>query len=100
MRSSATDASAGGGTRQTTTRRARLRHDRARAGRMLRPRRRRDAEPDHEVEVQPDQREYCTGYQEHVDRVEPAQRVRGGLGPGPEELRGVRAEERRRPVEI
>src|SRR5690348_11802660 len=35
----------------------RLRRERPRAGGLLRPRRRRHAEPDHEVQVQPDQRE-------------------------------------------
>ena len=60
----------------------------------------RDAEPDHEVEVEPDQREERTGDHEHVQRVELAQRIGGDLGAAGEELRQERPDHRRRPVQV
>src|SRR5262245_20314365 len=53
---------------------------RARARRVLRPRRRGHAEADHEVEVQRDQRDQPARDDEHVDRVEARQRVRVDRG--------------------
>ena len=52
----------------------------ARAGLLGRPRRRRDAEADHEPEVQADEREDGAGQQQHVDGVEPAERVHPDVG--------------------
>src|SRR5215510_9397520 len=49
--------------------------ERPEAGCRLRPRRRRDAEAHDEVQVQADQRRDRAGKQQHVDRVEPRQRV-------------------------
>ena len=61
--------------------------ERAGSGRFLRPRRRRDAEPDDEIEVQPDQGDDRARKQQHVQRVEARQRVAVDVGPALEELR-------------
>src|SRR4051812_13058825 len=101
IRSSATDAaSARCGTRQAGARRRGRRLDRPGACRMLRPRRRGDAEAHDEVEVQTDQREDRARQEQHVYRVEAAQRVGVDVRAALEELREERSEERRRSVDV
>ena len=59
---------------------------RARPGGLLRPRRRGDAETDHEVHVQRDQPADRGGQDQHVDRVEAADRVAVDVRPALQEL--------------
>ncbi len=67
---------------------------------LLRPGRRRDAEPDDEVKMEPDQRDDRARDHEHMNRVEPRQGVRVDVGAPLQELRDERPEKRRGAVDV
>src|SRR5215467_1098983 len=76
------------------------RRQRAHPRGLLRPRRRRDAETNYEIDVQCDQPDDRRGQDQHVDRVEPADRVRVDERPALQELGYEGSQEGRRPVQV